>query len=55
MTVNTLERKHGQRSLVSVSKGYHHLVMEEYSVPDVPGQTYKVKIQSSIVVNRNPC
>ena len=54
MTVNTLERKHGQRSLVSISKGYHHLVMEEYSVPDVPGQTCKIKIQSSIVVNRNP-
>ena len=46
MTVNTLERKHGQRSLVSISKGYHHLVMEEYSVPNVPGQTCKMKIQS---------
>ena len=38
MTVKALERKHGQRSLVSISKGYHHLVMEGHSVPDVPGQ-----------------
>ena len=38
MTVNALEQKHGQRSLVSISEGYHQLVMEGHFVPDVPGQ-----------------
>ena len=28
--------------------------MEEHFVPNVPGQTWKRKIQSSIVINRNP-
>ena len=49
MTVNALERKHGQRSLVSISEGYHQLVMEGHFVPDVPGQI-RQKVQSSIVV-----
>ena len=49
MTVNTLERKHGQRSLVSISEGYHQLVMEGHFVPDVPVQI-RQKVQSSIVV-----
>ena len=38
MTVNALERKDGQRSLVSISEGYHQLVMEGHFVPDVPGE-----------------
>ena len=38
MTVNALEWKHGQCSLVSISEGYHHLVMEGHFVPDVSGQ-----------------
>ena len=45
MTVNALERKHGQRSLVSISKGYHHIVMEGHSVPDVPGQMRQKKFR----------
>ena len=28
--------------------------MEEHFVPNVPGQTWKRKIQSSIVINKNP-
>ena len=28
--------------------------MEEHFVPNVPGQTQKRKIQSSIVINKNP-
>ena len=52
--VNALERKHGQWPLLTISRGYHHLVMEEHFVPNVPGQTCKRKIQSSIVINRNP-
>ena len=51
MTVNALEGKHGQGPLVSISEGYHHLVMEGHFVPDVPGQI-RQKVQSSIVVKR---